>query len=190
MKTFIGEYIIPSTGVCDDLISYFKDSPDKKTGHVGYEGKKVIRKHDKDSTDLETPFGRNKLIDKYIKELQSCLNDYKKEYVFSEEGQFKYGLVESVNIQHYTPGQAFHKWHYERNGANKIAKNRHLVFMTYLNNVTDKGGTEFYYQGVCVQPEKGLTLIWPADWTHTHRGVPSKTQEKYIITGWYSYFKS
>jgi len=38
-----------------------------------------------------------------------------------------------------------------------------------------------------VQPRKGLTLIWPADWTHHHRGVVSPTQEKYIITGWFSF---
>jgi hypothetical protein len=35
-----------------------------------------------------------------------------------------------------------------------------------------------------VSPKKGLTLIWPADWTFTHRGVPSPTQEKIITTGW------
>jgi len=30
------------------------------------------------------------------------------------------------------------------------------------------------------------TVIWPADFTHTHRGIVSKTQEKYIATGWYN----
>ena len=59
--------------------------------------------------------------------------------------------------------------------------------MTYLNDVTDDGETEFYYQKIKVKPQKGLTLIWPADWTHTHRGNTSKTQDKYIITGWYSF---
>ena len=37
-----------------------------------------------------------------------------------------------------------------------------------------------------VKPEKGLTLIWPADWTFTHRGIPSP-QEQYIVTGWLSF---
>ena len=44
-----------------------------------------------------------------------------------------------------------------------------LVFMTYLNTVTDLGGTAFKYQNLEVQAEKGLTLIWPSDWTHTHK---------------------
>ena len=59
--------------------------------------------------------------------------------------------------------------------------------MTYLNDVTDGGETEFMYQKLKIKPKKGLTLIWPADWTHTHRGIPSMTQVKYIATGWYCY---
>ena len=58
--------------------------------------------------------------------------------------------------------------------------------MTYLNDVKN-GGTEFMYQKLKAPAKKGLTLIWPTDWTHTHRGVISKKQEKYIVTGWFSY---
>ena len=59
--------------------------------------------------------------------------------------------------------------------------------MTYLNTVKKKGETEFYYQKLKIKPETGLTIIWPSDWTHTHRGITSNTEEKYIVTGWYSY---
>ena len=59
--------------------------------------------------------------------------------------------------------------------------------MTYLNDVTDAGETEFYYQKIKVKPEKGLTLIWPSEWPWTHRGLTSKTQIKYIATGWFCY---
>ena len=59
--------------------------------------------------------------------------------------------------------------------------------MTYLNDVP-KGGTEFYHQKIKTKAEKGLTVIWPSDWTHTHRGIISNTHEKYIVTGWLSYF--
>ena len=48
--------------------------------------------------------------------------------------------------------------------------------MTYLNDVTDAGETEWYHQRLKIQPQKGLTIIWPCDWTHTHRVVPSPTQ--------------
>jgi len=59
--------------------------------------------------------------------------------------------------------------------------------MTYLNDISDEGETEFLYQKIKVKPEKGLTLIWPTDWTHTHRGIPSQTETKYIATGWYRF---
>ena len=59
--------------------------------------------------------------------------------------------------------------------------------MTYLNDVEDKGETEFVLQNLKVKAEKGKTLIWPADWTHTHRGIISPTQEKYIVTGWFNF---
>ena len=35
-----------------------------------------------------------------------------------------------------------------------------------------------------VQPKKGLLLIWPAYFTHKHRGNPPLKGEKYIATGW------
>jgi hypothetical protein len=59
--------------------------------------------------------------------------------------------------------------------------------MTYLNDVHDGGETEFLHQKVIVPARKGLTLIWPADWTHVHRGIVSPTEEKYIIGGWFNF---
>ena len=45
--------------------------------------------------------------------------------------------------------------------------------MTYLNDVADEdgGSTVFTHYGLEVQPQKGHTLIWPAEWTHAHKGV-------------------
>jgi len=33
---------------------------------------------------------------------------------------------------------------------------------------------------------KGLSVVWPSDFTHTHRGIISNEYEKYIVTGWLS----
>ena len=57
--------------------------------------------------------------------------------------------------------------------------------MTYLNTVSD-GGTDFYYQELTTEAIKGRTVIWPADWTFTHKGQISYKEEKFIITGWYN----
>ena len=59
--------------------------------------------------------------------------------------------------------------------------------MIYLNDVTEGGYTEFPTQNKLLQPRSGDMIIWPAYWTHPHRGIASKTQTKYIMTGWYSF---
>lgn len=86
-------------------------------------------------------------------------------------------------IQHYPVSGGYKVWHAERGNDSIDNSTRHLVFMTYLNDVPD-GGTEFMYQNIKVKAEKGLTLIWPADWTFTHKSEVSYTMEKWIITGW------
>ena len=66
---------------------------------------------------------------------------------------------------------------------NIASSSRLFAWMTYLNTVKDGGETEFHYFDVKVKPIKGLTIIWPSEWTHLHKG--SVTNEtKYIITGW------
>jgi hypothetical protein len=62
--------------------------------------------------------------------------------------------------------------------------------MVYLNTVTDRGETEFLYQHHFEEAKQGTLLIWPSDWTHTHRGISSPTQTKYVLTGWCTYSKN
>ena len=115
-----------------------------------------------------------------------ALNDIIRHYVADFTAwnyAFDWRIEERYNIQWYKKGQGFKRWHAERCVDEPLFLKRSLVFMTYLNDVDD-GGTEFYYQNCEVKARKGLTLIWPADWTHTHRGVISHTKEKKIITGW------
>ena len=57
--------------------------------------------------------------------------------------------------------------------------------MLYLNTVNDKGGTEFPFQNKIFFAKKGRLIIWPAEFTHPHKGIISPTEEKYIVTGWF-----
>ena len=85
------------------------------------------------------------------------------------------------NIQYYKPKKGYPVLHYERGRNNPT---RQLVYMLYCNTVTDKGGTEFPYQNITLSAVKGKLVIWPAEFTHPHKGIISNTQEKYIVTGW------
>jgi len=125
----------------------------------------------------------------YLAELDKCIKAYVEEFIPKSVCEYlKYDIPEPFNIQHYKKGQGFYQWHYERMANVETNWRRSLVFMTYLNDVED-GGTEFLNQECEVRARKNLTLIWPADWTHTHRGVISQTKEKTIITGWIKLWK-
>lgn len=61
---------------------------------------------------------------------------------------------------------------------------RALLFMFYLNDVSEGGQTEFFYQNKSIQPKTGRMVIAPAYFTHTHRGCVPVSNDKYILTSW------
>ena len=91
--------------------------------------------------------------------------------------------IGNFNIQKYEKGGHFSKVHSERTGLTTL--HRILVWMTYLNDINKGGETEFPHFNLKIKPAQGKTLIWPAEWTHAHRGCPVLDQPKYIITGWF-----
>jgi len=180
IKDFIHMNYMDDISLCDDIIEFYKNEPNKWHGRAG---NKVDTKV-KDSTDTVLNFNAD-LFMRYLNEIKKSFILYENNFMYSKVKEL-YALVENVNVQHYKPNQAFYDWHCERKNVNN---DRHLVFMTYLNDVADGGETEFYYQRFKVKPKKGLTLIWPVDWTYTHRGISSPTEHKYITTGWVSFIK-
>ena len=179
-NTFIRGWYIDTT-ICDKLIDHFESSKNQTPGKVetGVDEKK------KKSTDIVLT--DDTLNNTYAIELQKTFDEYIKIYPYCNM-YAPWGIIEPINVQRYYSSEGFYEWHTERGSANSKQANRHLVFMTYLNDVDDAGETEFLYQNIKVKPEKGLTLVWPADWTFTHRGCTSKTETKYIATGWTSYY--
>ena len=180
METFIYEEKI-SPKICDGLIKLFNNTHDKKKGEVGFPA--VVAAKKKKCTEA---YYQPLPYRPYLEALKKIITTYKKKYIYSDVDQTEWSVTTPIKIQQYKPKEAFYAWHYENNGAQQMIT-RHLVFMTYLNTVTDKGETEFFYQKKKFKPIKGSTLIWPAAWSHTHRGVPSPTQVKTIITGWFNY---
>jgi hypothetical protein len=182
LNNFISGWYINNDLLCDNLINYFENNPNKFKGKIGSKGE--VKISEKDSTDLSAIDFQVPVIKEYLTHLYFVIKEYQKQYIYSNIGQSSWSL-KPFNIQRYLPNEGFHAWHTERNNVGNSL--RHLTFMTYLNNVNDNGETEFFYQKLKIKPEKGLTLIWGTDWTFTHRGVPSKTETKYITTGHYHY---
>ena len=172
--------------LCDDIIKYHKNFRHRAyTGTVGDSKNAFVDVKIKQSLDLHLN-KNNFLFAEYNKELDKVLCLFEKKYKYSKNLHTYSNTQENTNIQYYKPGGGFKNWHCERMGTS--TSKRQFVFMTYLNDVP-KGGTEFYYfPELNIQAKKGLTLIWPSDWTHTHKGVVSKTHEKYIVTGWFNFY--
>jgi len=184
--TCMGGWFMPEN-LCDDIIDYFNSNTSlQQKGVVGKRGEKQkeetgVNLDIKDSIDVEIgQFDIMNPFDTYRELLQQCLDNYIKKYT-DIDGCKRFNINEPYNIQYYKPNGGFKTWHFE--DGNRL--DRLLVFMTYSNDCDD-AGTEFKYQNLITPAKKGLTLIWPTNWTHTHRGQISKTKEKYIITGWYS----
>ena len=88
-----------------------------------------------------------------------------------------------IKLQKTLPKGGYHVWHCE--AANKLTSLRYLVWTLYLNDIPDgEGETEFLWQGIKIQPKQGNFCIFPAAFTHTHRGNPVYSCDKYIATGW------
>ena len=181
---FIGAWYLPQISICDQVVAAFhSDLLIKEEGRSGGNKQGIVQKNIKDSIDAELS-NRPDIADDFTANLLAVLQQYKQKFSYSDDVETF--IVDHLNIQKYPKGGGFPAWHYENTGYG-YRINRHLVFMTYLNDVLKDGETEFMYQKIKIKPEKGLTLIWPATWEYTHRGNICPDQEKYILTGWYSY---
>ena len=180
---FIGSWFMEPLSLCDQLIAFFESHEELQTRGQTASGVNLASKK---STDLAIRPNELKQEDHqplrdYMESLYACHRDYLEQWPFLKEVMPRVE-ISSFNIQRYDPGGHFQKVHSERTTVG--TSHRVLAWMTYLNDVEDGGSTRFVHQDMEVQPEKGKTLIWPAEWTHAHAGEVLNAGQKYIITGW------
>lgn len=175
-ESFIRGWFIP-TEICDALRKDF----DKKISRAQFD---ETRGYTAFTSDSISPVVHKN----YVNALQKCVDEYKRIYKWCNMDK-NWSIQNRYNIQLYKPGNSYSNWHVEDPGpTSRMGKNiRHLVFTTYLNTVEEGGETAFMYQNVNVSPIKGLTVIWPAGWTHPHKGIAAPSEKKYIATGWCTY---
>ena len=183
---FIGSWNIEPMLICDDLISYFELNLAKQKSGVLSGGLNLDKK---DSIDIsinpkDIILPGNEAFKAYFDQLLECYKNYVEEWTFLDKISERLEIG-SFNLQRYKTGQHFKEIHTERSSLENL--HRIFAFMTYLNDVQEGGSTYFSHYDLEIQPRKGLTLIWPAEWTHAHRGNILKKGSKYIITGWITF---
>lgn len=131
-------------------------------------------------------FNRINLVEEYLACLQTCIVEYIEYYPALKH--FNLTNRHNIKIQRTMPLGGYHVWHCERDGT-LDHNSRELAWMIYLNDMPEhEAETEFLYQAVKIRPTKGTVVIWPAGFTHVHRGLTVYTRSKYIATGWYHSF--
>ena len=91
-------------------------------------------------------------------------------------------LLYDIKIKKIPVGGGFHAWHFETGGI--VNTHRTFVVQLYVNDDFEGGETEFLYQNRREEAVAGDVLIFPAGFTHTHRGNPPIGGHKYLITSW------
>lgn len=176
-------------GVVDGIVDFYNTQTifEKWPGEtIDDNGGGMIDPSIKDSIDNPVFTGiTDTRVRDFTGEVNRVMNNYVDRFPLCAKTNI-WKMEEFFNLQYYKPGGGYHMWHCERQSSSRSNTYRHMVWMTYLNSVPD-GGTEWFHQDLYVPAEKGLTVIWPADWTYTHKGRQSDTSEKLIATGWYHF---
>jgi hypothetical protein len=122
-------------------------------------------------------------FDKNIHKLMSVVGEYIKEYPETNLVASKFG-VQNFRFKHFKPGYSFDMWHSENCITHPY---RMLGIQIYLSK--HDCGTEFY-NGDYIKSEVGRVAIFPAYFTHTHRGQTCPdNKDRYIITSYVSFYE-
>ena len=164
---------------CNKIITAFNKDPNRMQGLNGY-SVDITRK---DSIDINLSFKKN--ICKYYNDiihpaLMKGIQSYMNEYEFIKD-LTQLEVFHGYNVQYYGEGQGYKKLHCEHENCGS-AMYRILAWMFYLNDA--QCGTTFPMQDITLKPSTGDLWIWPAFWTHAHKGVTPNIGDKYIATGW------
>jgi len=192
IENFVGIYTNAfDSQYCDDVISEFH-----KMEELGYtKSRQQLNDQEKTHKDDAAYFsghhysieasmseGMHSLIGTKFNETfwQECYAHYAENYaVLKESGSH---AIWGNKVQRTNVGQGYHVWHYE--SSNRDSCQRLLTYILYLNDVEEGGETELLYYSKRFKPTKGTLLLFPAGYTHTHRGNPPLSNDKYVVTGW------
>lgn len=192
-KDFIATYTdVYPEGYCQHLISEFERLVQGGAGMNRQRGEGADR-HRKDDMQLglnikahqSLAFDGKDTVDLFFDGLQKCYEEYTGVYSVLRDGKIR---ASTMKMQRTSPGGGYHVWHGEQ--GNNAHADRVLVYMLYLNSFApeEAGETEFLYQQTRLRPQENAMIVWPAAYTHAHRGnVVHGNNCKYIVTGWFYY---
>ena len=152
-----------TTDECDHIIETYKSKVDGFVEYTGYNSFFITE---------NIPF-----VDKII----SITDEYVQAFPEIKHTPDKWALGD-MRFQWWKPGKSFANYHCEHSFEHS---RRVAGFQVYLS--THNCGTEFY-SGELVKSVKGRAVMFPAFWTHLHRGqICPDGLDRYMMVGYYFY---
>ena len=211
LSDFIGLYkSVLTKEECKEIIQFFEDCHTAGLTSVGATVSGEATAKVKDSIDLQLlikgytdppsgyswiyhPKKHKKITDLLTKQFKNICADYLQGWIDAVASvnpeNLPYNMakvpvyISSLQIQKYPKGsKGYPAIHCEAD--NHLMHRRILAPILYLNDVTDGGCTEITLANVTIPPVAGNVMVIPSQPPWYHRGLPSKTQDKYIITTW------
>ena len=178
---FIEVYDFGRESDAEKIVEFFESVYDGKStsGGLKYFNKNRQRVCASKTFSFDEDVEINEAVYTYV---SSGIEKYVKNYSYLKVNN-SWRVSPYYNIQRYDgKKEGYFSLHNEASGSYPY---RMLAWMVYLNDAAS--GTEFPYQDLTIYPSIGRTVIWPAAWTHPHRGVTPNEGLKYIATGWFYY---
>ena len=194
-----------SKKICDYFIDFFEAQDKLGNTWAGTMGGGHVKKSWKHCTDLnirrDEKVKELKVFDdpahlvmlaRYEKIVDEKFNDYFQKYnngLGVHLDPMKFYSCKDVDTgplmhRYIPPQESFQVWHADWGPWGGSPTHRMVVGMLYLNDVHEGGETEFYHQELSIQPTRGTIVVWPAYFTHAHRGNPPISNTKYIVNKW------
>ena len=187
---FIGVFEnVLTTEECQRFIDYFEQMKSLNLVYNRQDLKDAVahKKDDETLFILENSMlplvKQNPIMETFTKKFWPCYQEYCNEFSILQEVE-THGII-SARLQKTEPGGGYHMWHFE--SSSTVVATRIIAWGLYLNDIDLGGETEFLYQRRRFTPKAGRLVIWPAGFTHTHRGNPPLSNSKYLLTGWLEY---
>jgi len=166
---------------CDEIINYIEYLEEN---NLLYYDKESLHRQDNKTVSINNGFDldiptTSRISRIILPKYKPCIDDYVQRFSVLDSSKF---LVYDVKLKKVPSGGGFHSWHYE-NGS-MISASRMFVIQLYLNDGFEGGETEFLYQNLREEAVAGDVVIFPAGYTHVHRGNPPLGGTKYTATSW------
>jgi hypothetical protein len=158
-----------------NVIDKFDNNLQEPSENIGYTYKDLFY----DNFILDNDF-----FTKFTSKLCNSLSAYKKLYPEINLTNSFWDLT-NLRFKKFNKGKSFAEFHSEHS---LTYFNRVLSIQLYLTE--HNCGTEFYRNNFVIKSEIGRLTIFPAYFTHTHKGqVCPDNKERFIITGYIGFIK-